>query len=102
VITVVARYRAQPDRADEIARVLAEHVAATRREPGCVQFVAYRSSDDADQFLLYEQYVDETAFEAHRASAHFRGYVEGTIVPLLAERRWSRYREVGAESERAN
>lgn len=97
MITVIADYRAQPGRADEVASVLAQHVAATRAEPGCVQFVAYRSSEDADRFALYEQYVDEAAFEAHRATPHFHTYIEGKIVALLAERRWARYEEVAAK-----
>ncbi len=94
MVTVIGRYRALPGHAEEIADVLAEHVAATRAEPGCVQFVAYRESEEPESFLLYEQYVDRAAFEAHRATPHFRRYVEGTIVPLLAERRWSRYEEI--------
>lgn len=96
MITVMANYHALPGRADEVAGALAKHVAATREEAGCVSFVAYRSCDDPSRFALYEQYVDEAAFEAHRASPHFHTYVEGTILPLLAERRWGRYEEVVA------
>ena len=48
-----------------------------------------------DGFVLYEQYVDEAAFEAHRQSPHFREYIEGGVVPLLAEREWHRYDLVG-------
>lgn len=94
MITVIAQYRAQPGEGDRVAGVLAKHVAATREEPGCVEFVAYRSPEDPDHFLLYERYVDEGAFEAHRVTPHFRDYVEKLIIPALAERRWSRYEEV--------
>ena len=41
--------------------------------------------------MLYEQYEDEAAFAAHRVSPHFRRYIEGQVVPLLAERSWERY-----------
>jgi quinol monooxygenase YgiN len=94
MITAVAQYHTQSGEGDRVAGVLAKHVAATRAEPGCIQFVAYRSSEDADRFLLYEQYVDEAAFEAHRASPHFRLYIQETIIPLLLERRVARYEEV--------
>jgi quinol monooxygenase YgiN len=47
-----------------------------------------------EEFVLYERYLDEESFEAHRQTAHFREYVEGDIVPLLAERIWDRYEEV--------
>jgi quinol monooxygenase YgiN len=83
MLTVIARYQAQTGMGDLIALTLAKHVAATRTEPGCVQFV------------VYEQYVDDEAFEAHRKTPHFATYVEGTIAPLLSERRAERYDEIG-------
>jgi len=94
MINVIARYRVREGSADQVATVLARHVGATRGEPGCVQFIAYRSRTAPDEFVLYEQYLDEESFEAHRQTAHFREYVEGSIVPLLAERIWDRYEEV--------
>lgn len=97
MFTVFAQYRAQPGKGDEVATVLARHVAATRTEPGCVQFAVYRSADDPDRFMLYEQYVDEAAFGAHRNAPYFRHFIEETVVPLLMERNWSRYEEVEAE-----
>ena len=60
-------------------------------EPGCLCFLVNRSAADPDRFVLYEQYADEAAFRAHRASAHFRANVEAGVVPLLAERGWERY-----------
>ena len=57
-----------------------------------------RSEDDGDGFVLYEQYADEAAFQAHRQSPHFKENVERGIVPLLAERHWERYRLVGPET----
>jgi quinol monooxygenase YgiN len=99
MLTAIAQYQAQSGEGDRIAIVLAKHVAATRAEPGCLQFVAYRSAEDADRFLLYEQYVDDAAFEAHRASPHFRLYIQETIIPLLQERRVARYEEVEADPD---
>lgn len=91
MLVVIARYRARPGRGDEVAALLAPHVAATRAEPGCETFLVNRSTDDGDRFVLYERYADEAAFEAHRESPHFREYVLGGVVPLLAEREWERY-----------
>ncbi len=71
-----------------------EHVNATRAEPGCLHFDACRSLDHPDEFTLFEKYVDEGAFEAHRRSEHFARYIERGVLPLLDERRWQRYVEV--------
>jgi quinol monooxygenase YgiN len=86
MITVVARYRVSEGNEDLVASVLAKHVAATRLEPGCLRFIAYRSRTAPRQFLLYEQYTDEEALASHRVTPHFLEYIEGTIVPLLDER----------------
>jgi quinol monooxygenase YgiN len=94
VITVIARYRANPGSGDAVAEVLRKHVAATRAEPGCVQFDASRSNENPDEFVLYEKYVDDAAFEVHRASPHFQKFVLGQIVPMLVERTFQRYTEV--------
>jgi quinol monooxygenase YgiN len=95
MITIVARYQASPGRGDAVAHALAEHVPTTLREEGCLEFTALRSEEDPDSFVLYERYVDEKALTAHRQSTHFRRYVENTIIPLLAEREWSRYDMIG-------
>jgi len=91
MLVVIAQYRTRAGKGDEVASVLALHRPATVAEPGCRAFVVNRSQDDGDRFVLYEQYADEAAFEAHRASPHFKRYIEGQVVPLLAKRSWERY-----------
>ncbi|HEX3329118.1 MAG TPA: putative quinol monooxygenase [Gaiellales bacterium] len=91
MLVVIAQYRTQAGKGDKVAAVLALHRPATVAEPGCRAFVVNRSQDDGDRFVLYEQYDDEAAFEAHRASPHFKRYIEGQVVPLLAERSWERF-----------
>lgn len=91
VLTVIAHYRTQPGEGDNVAAILAMHAAPTRAEPGCVRFVVNRCDADLDRFVLYEQHADEAAFEAHRQTSHFRGYIEQAVVPLLVEREWRRY-----------
>jgi len=91
MLVVIAQYRTQAGKGDEVASVLALHRPATVAEPGCRAFVVNRSQDDGDRFVLYEQYDDEAAFQAHRGSPHFKRYIEGRVVPLLAERSWERF-----------
>jgi autoinducer 2-degrading protein len=91
MITVIACYRTQPGKGDDVAAILAVHTTPTRQEPGCITFVVNRSAEDPDRFVLYEQYADEDAFQAHRQTSHFRTYIEEAVVPLLVERDWQRY-----------
>ena len=85
-VAIVVHYQAQPGRGNEVAALLARHTAATRAEPGCRDFVALRSSEDPDSFVLYERYASAEAFEAHQASPHFEGIAVAQIRPLLSER----------------
>jgi quinol monooxygenase YgiN len=91
VLVVIARYQAKPGEGDAVAAILARHTAQTRAEPGCLAFLGNRSAEDGDRFVLYEQYADEAAFQAHRASPHFRANIEGDIARRLASREWERH-----------
>ena len=86
-VAIVVRYQAQPGRGNEVAALLARHTAATRAEPGNLDFVALRGTEDPDSFVLYERYESADAFKAHQASPHFEGIAVAQIRPLLAERR---------------
>ena len=85
-VAIVVHYQATKGRGDEVATLLARHAAATQAEPGNLDFVALRSFEDPDAFVLYERYVDSDAFEAHTASPHYEGIAVAQIRPLLAER----------------
>lgn len=102
MLTVIANYQARPGTGDEIANILLSHVSATRAEPGCVTFAAYRDDDNPERFVLYEQYRDEDAFQVHRRTPHFASYIEGQVAPLLEERTWHRYSEVAPQSAATN
>jgi quinol monooxygenase YgiN len=91
MLVVIAQYRAKPGKGDEVAAVLALHGPRSAAEPGCRAFTANRSQEDGDRFVLYEQYDDEAAFQAHRESPHFEEYIAGRVVPLLDERSWERF-----------
>lgn len=85
-VAIVVRYQAMAGKGDEVAALLARHTAATRAEPGNLDFVALRSTEDPDAFVLYEWYTDREAFEAHQASPHFEGIAVAQIRPLLSDR----------------
>jgi len=90
MVIVVAQYRTRPEDAATVAAVLARHAVASEAEPGCLTFAAHQSIDDPTRFVLYEEYVDEEAFTAHRQSPHFVANIEQLVVPLLIDRHWER------------
>ena len=98
MLTLIVHYQTRRGEGNVVAAALAKHISATRQEAGCLQFIAYRSQEDPDSFMLYEQFVDEDSLEAHRQTSHFQRYVQETIIPLLAERTFDRYEEVTPEA----
>jgi len=76
---------AQEDRADvvESLRALA---MASRQEPGCVTYIPHYVEGNPDTVLIYEQYTDAAAAEAHRHSTHFKEHAVGGLYQKMRER----------------
>jgi quinol monooxygenase YgiN len=78
MVSFVVRFTFTPEDRAEVAEILRLLAAESRREPGCVTYIPHQVQDDPDTILIYEQYRDEGALEAHRESAHFKKYaIEG-------------------------
>lgn len=76
-LTVVARIRAAKGKGDAMAAFLAEQAAVVlSAEPGCLVYRVHRSTSDPEQFLFYETYSDEAAFELHRKAPHLAAFRE--------------------------
>ena len=65
----------------KVARLLRKNAEASRAEPGCLEFSVYQEIDDPRAFLLYEQYMSEDAFQAHRRTPHFEEIIEQQVAP---------------------
>jgi quinol monooxygenase YgiN len=76
---------AQDDR-DRITEILRKLATASRKEPGCVSYVPHHVDGDPDTVLIYEQYRDQEALDAHRASPHFEQYAVGGLYQAMKER----------------
>jgi len=87
MVVLIARYYVQTGRGNDVEAALREMAPLVKEhEPGCLLYHANRSRDNADLFILYEQYQDTAALDAHRDTPHFKRLIEGTIVPLLDKR----------------
>lgn len=63
-----ATFTSLPGEGDRVAALLRDFAEAVRAEPGNVVFDATRLADDPDRFFVYEEYIDEAAFQAHLAN----------------------------------
>ena len=81
----VRMHFAQDDR-ERVAEILRNLALASRQEPGCVNYVPHHVDGDPETVLIYEQYRDQAAIDAHRASPHFEQYAVGGLYQLMKER----------------
>ena len=87
MIVLVAHYFGKTGQGDAIEAALKRMAPyVSQNEPGCTFYQASRSQEKPDQFLLYEQYLDEAALLSHRETPHFKEIIEGTIMPMLEKR----------------
>ena len=90
-LLVVAQWEAKDGEADKVASILDRFLPEAQREPGVKLFLISRAKDNPAQFLFYELFQDEAAFKAHQDSAHFKTYIAGEALPLLAKRERTQY-----------
>ena len=70
---------------------LSRFLPEAQSEPGAKLFLISRSKENPAQFLFYELFRDQAAFKAHQESAHFKTYIAGEALPLLAKRERAQY-----------
>ena len=79
MISFTVRLTFRSDDRQEIHEILRELTRLSRQEAGCVTYIPHVVEGEPDTILIYEQYRDEAAAEAHRATAHFAKYAVGGL-----------------------
>ncbi len=91
MITLVVRLTTKVGAEEKTAGIFRQLMAASRTEPGCSIYIVNQSNEDPRRFLVYEQYTDEAALEAHHQTPHFKKYATEGIHPLIDDRQADLY-----------
>ncbi len=86
MVSFLVRLRFEQADRENIAQILHDLALASRQEPGCVTYVPHHMDGDPETVLIYEQYRDQVALDAHRASPHFQRYAVGGLYQLMKDR----------------
>ena len=86
MVSFIVRLRFAPEDRAEVAETLRLLAAASRKEPGCVSYIPHVVEGEPETVLLYEQYRDDAALDAHRDSEHFKQYAVGGLYQLMKDR----------------
>lgn len=66
--SLTAEFQVLPGCEDRVRDLVLELTARVREEPGNMLFLPYVSADDSRRYVVFEQYTDEEAFQAHLAA----------------------------------
>ncbi|MGN6251348.1 MAG: putative quinol monooxygenase [Marmoricola sp.] len=69
-LQVVALIPTKPESREAIVAGLAELVAATRAEEGCISYTAYESSTQPGVFVTVETWRNQADLDAHMQTPH--------------------------------
>lgn len=85
MVVLAVTWMAKIGHENEVLSVFAKLTEESRKEAGCVMYQVHRHKTEPRKFFVYEQYKDDAALEAHRASPHFLQYAKKEL-PKLGER----------------
>lgn len=86
MLSFIVRMKFTDEDRPKVTELLRDLGAASRQEPGCVNYHTHFVEDDPSIAVIYECYQDHAALEAHRASEHFKKYAVGGLYQLMRER----------------
>jgi quinol monooxygenase YgiN len=86
MISFTVRMKFRADDRERVAEMLTSLARASRQEPGCVNYIPHIVDGEPDTVVIYEQYQDQQAVDAHRASSHFRDCVVGGLYQMMLDR----------------
>ena len=83
MITTVCNVHVTDEGIDAFRAASLANAEASRKEPGITRFDLLQQVDDPTRFILYEEYVDEAATQAHKTTPHYLTWRE-TVAALMA------------------
>jgi quinol monooxygenase YgiN len=69
-ITAIALLKAAPGAEDKVRAQALSLVEPSRAEPGNISYTAYVNPEEPGSWIVFEEWADRAAFEAHLASPH--------------------------------
>jgi quinol monooxygenase YgiN len=82
-VVLVVRMKVKEGEEENAIALVRELAEETRKEPGNELYIPCRAAEDPRSLLLYEQYADQAALEAHGTSEHFQRLAVNGLFGLL-------------------
>ena len=89
MLVVHVHVQVKPDDVEAFLAETRRNAAASLQEPGVRRFDVLQEEGDNAHVVLTEVYVDQSAADAHKETAHY-GRWRDAVAPMMAEPRTSR------------
>ena len=70
MLVIAGHIQLDPDKLPAALPAAQEMMAETHKEEGCVAYVFSQSVDEPGRFQIFEEWVDQSALDAHFATPH--------------------------------
>ena len=78
---ILVTFKVKPGNEKKFEEAFAPALAATRKEPGCVAYYLNRDTEQASNYVMYEQFKGIPGLEAHLKEKHTQTLL-ATVIPL--------------------
>jgi quinol monooxygenase YgiN len=85
MVVLAVTWMAKVGREADVVQLFSKLTEESRKETGCAMYQVHRHRTEPRRFFIYEQYRDDAALEAHRASSQFLQYAKKDL-PKVADR----------------
>ena len=70
MIVVTAKFKAKPGMRDQIVTISRNAVECTRKEEGNISYTLYKSTDDEETLMYFEEWENIESLRAHLETQH--------------------------------
>jgi quinol monooxygenase YgiN len=78
MVVLTAVLLAAEGKADALEAEFKTLVPKVLKDPGALVYIVHRAVDNPGKFMVYEQYENQEAFQAHSKTEHFRAWGQAT------------------------
>jgi len=79
-IGVIVEEKIKDGQFGEFVDYMAEMIALTKQENGCIAYDLYEAADGSDSVVMIELWESKEALDAHMASEHFKRLIPGAEI----------------------
>ncbi len=84
MIVVVGRVSTDPSKRAQLVEVAQKVAAASRQEPGCIDYRVFEDTEQPNRFVFVEEWEGEEALQEHFRTSHIAEFMQAIPATITA------------------